>query len=97
MRQHAESGENLAGSIQAGGFLSPSMLWFVENGEAGGAPASALADVAKVYQQRLERAADKLCFFVQPIALLLLGLVVTAFAFAVLLPMYESLGRMWGG
>lgn len=97
MRASAESGESLTASIDATEFLSPTMMWFVETGEATGAPERSLEDVAHVYQQRLDRGVDRLSFFVQPLALLLLGLVVLGFAMVTLLPMYQGFSMFWGG
>lgn len=96
MRTRAESGENLTESVRAGDLLSPAMLWLVESGEAGGTVGTSLADVSRVYQQRFERSVDRLCFFVNPAALILIGLVVAGFCFAVLGPMYHSWSGLFG-
>jgi type IV pilus assembly protein PilC len=97
MRCQAEGGGNLAASVAAGGLISPGMLWFVEAGEAGGEPAKALADVADLYRQRLDRAVDRLCFLVPPVGTLLIGLPVLGFAVSFLGPMYEFYGNLMGG
>jgi type II secretory pathway component PulF len=83
--------------VAAGGLISPGMLWFVEAGEAGGEPAKALADVADLYRQRLDRAVDRLCFLVPPVGTLLIGLPVLGFAVSFLGPMYEFYGNLMGG
>jgi general secretion pathway protein F len=96
MRACAESGESLTDSVRAGDLISPAMLWLIESGEASGTVATSLADVGRVYQQRFERSADRLCFFVNPAALVLIGLIVAGFCVACLGPMYRSVSMFWG-
>jgi type II secretory pathway component PulF len=97
MRRRAETGENLAGSLDAGALLSPAMLWFVEVGESGGQPATALADVAELYRQRLDRAVDHVCVMITPLGMVVVGVVVLGFALALLGPMFEFYRSVMGG
>lgn len=98
MQDCAESGESLTESVRAGDLISPAMLWFVAAGEAGGTPATSLADVAGVYRQRLDRGVDRLCFLVTPILLLMTGFVVLGFAVAYLAPIFHYYKMvLWGG
>lgn len=93
MQSSAESGTGLAESVRAGEFLTPAMLWFLENGEASGTPARSLADIATIYRHRLDRGVDRMCFMVAPIGMLLTGLVVLWFAVAYLAPLFLGFQR----
>jgi general secretion pathway protein F len=90
MAQRAQTGANLTDSVTAGDLISPSLLSFIESGESTGAPEKGLIDVARIYRQRVERGADRLCSLVGPVSLGAVGLVVLAFAATVFGPMYSS-------
>ena len=95
MRVRAEAGSSLADSIGEGDLVSPAMMWFLEAGEASGTVATSLGDVAQVYQQRLDRSVERMCFLATPLALLSVGLVVLGFAVAYLVPIFVTYRRLF--
>ena len=93
MARRAREGGSLRQSLGAGALLPDSMLWFVEGAESE--PERGLADIAAVYQQRLEHRLDRTTLFLTPLAELLVGIIVLLFAVRLLAP---SLGTFhWIG
>ena len=84
MADVAERGGGLPESLDAGRIISPSLAWFIESSTDQRGAAEALEDVASIYRQRLERAADRSAVLAAPIAQVLIGLVVLGFALSYL-------------
>ncbi len=90
MRTEAEQGLGLRDSVGAGSLISPTLLWFLEAGESSGSPARSLSDIARIYERRLDRCVDRICFFATPLALAFVGLVVCTFALFYLAPIFGA-------
>lgn len=84
MADAAHGGASLAQSLVAGAVLAPSLAWIVESAEGRGAAPEALDDVARVYRDRLTRAADRAALWITPAAELAVGLGVLLVAYAFL-------------
>lgn len=96
MLGHAEAGESLSQSIRAGNLISPGLLFLLQSAERSATVPEALAEVARIYRQRLDRATDRLCTLVRPTAEILLGLVVMAFALAYMFPALQFVDGIFG-
>lgn len=94
MARTAAEGADLRESLAPGSMLPASMLWFVE-GNADD-PARGLDDIARLYEQRLDREVDRACLWLAPMIELLLGIVVLLFALRLLAPSYESVRTIMG-
>jgi general secretion pathway protein F len=80
MARIADGGGNLGDAVQAGDLISPSLSWFLQAAPSERSAAEALDDIASIYRQRLERAADRVAVLAAPVAQMLIGLVVLGFA-----------------
>jgi type II secretory pathway component PulF len=80
MAEAAEAGAGLPESIGSGALVSPSLAWFLEAASNERSAAEALEDIAAIYRQRLERAADRVAVLAAPVAQVLIGIVVLGFA-----------------
>lgn len=97
MLAQAEAGDTLSESIRAGNLVAPALLFLLQSAERSATVPEALAEVARIYRQRLERATDRLCTLVRPAAEILLGLVVMAFALAYMFPALQFVDRIFFG
>ncbi len=95
MYLHAEAGETMAESIRAGNLIAPGLLFLLKTAETCGTASVALAEVARIYRQRLERATDRLCTLIRPAAEILLGIVVMLFALAYVFPALHFVDRLF--
>lgn len=73
----------------AGQFCSPSVIALVRVGEESGRLDCAFGQVAKVYQQRLEGTSSLVTTLVQPLLMIVLGLMITGLIFAVYVPIFN--------
>jgi len=73
----------------AGRFCSPSIIALLRVGEESGRLDRAFGQVAKVYQQRLEATSSMVSTLVQPILMIVLGLMITGLIFAVYVPIFN--------
>jgi len=87
MALEAKDGSSLREVLS--GFLEPSLLWLVEAADGGPDTPRALADVADIYANRLDRSVDRLTTLVVPVAELVIGAVVLVFAFSFMIPLFE--------
>ena len=95
MVDHADGGETMTESIRAGNLIAPGLLFLLKTAETCGTVPDALAEVARIYRQRLERATDRLCTLIRPAAEILLGLVVMLFALAYVFPALHFVDRLF--
>lgn len=94
MAREAEAGGSLAESIGRGGLISPSLAWFLESTTSERGAADALEDIASIYRQRLERAADRVAVLAAPIAQVLIGIVVLGFALSYMSSAFRLSGQV---
>ena len=97
MAGSARAGEGLSDTLKSGGILEPSLLWLVSAAEGTEGIGEALEDVARLYEQRLDRGLERFAVLVRPAAELLIGVVVFAFAYSFLVPLLRSANAVFGG
>ncbi len=97
MLDRAESGDTMVESVRAGNLISPALMFLLRSAESCGTVPDALAEVARIYRQRLDRATDRLCMLIRPAAEVLLGIVVMLFALAYLFPALQFMEGIFGG
>jgi type II secretory pathway component PulF len=85
----AMAGAKLSEVLRESGTFDPTLLWLVEAAEGTRDLPRALDDVASVCGRRFERGADRLSVLVTPVAELVVGAVVFAFAYSFLAPLFE--------
>ena len=91
MADAAEQGAPFAEAIAAGDLIGADVAWLAEATTGGPAAAVALDDIGKVYRVRLDRAVERLCVLVVPVAELVVGLTVLAFAVSHLIASFEMI------
>lgn len=90
MAEQARAGLGLTEILRGDRTFAPTLLWLVEAMEGGGGTAQALDDIGEIYRQRLERAVDRVTTLVTPVAELVIGAVVFAFAYSFMVPLIEQ-------
>jgi general secretion pathway protein F len=79
-------GAGLAASLEG---LSPVMLELIDTGERSGRMVDVLGKAAHTYETEFDRQTQKALALLEPVMILLMGLVVGFIVFAVLLPMFQ--------
>jgi general secretion pathway protein F len=79
-------GAGLAASLEG---LSPVMLELIDTGERSGRMVDVLGKAADTYETEFDRQTQKALALLEPVMILLMGMVVGFIVFAVLLPMFQ--------
>jgi type IV pilus assembly protein PilC len=74
--------------------LPPSVQQLVMTGERTGTLSKILLKVAEIYEHKANETAQKLPIILEPMLMLIMGLLVGVVAFAVLLPIYGVVGKL---
>jgi type II secretory pathway component PulF len=85
----AAAGAKLSEVLRDAGTFDPTLLWLVEAAEGTRDLPRALDDVGTVCARRFERGVDRLSVLVTPLAELVIGAAVFAFAYSFLAPLFE--------
>jgi type II secretory pathway component PulF len=88
MAKASRDGAGLADAIRGSGIYPPSLVWLVSAAEARGAAADVVDDIAAIYRDRLARAVDRMSVVVVPAAQVVLGVVVFAFVYGTMSPIF---------
>jgi MSHA biogenesis protein MshG len=89
MRNGIERGETLTHTAQASGLFTPLILQMIEVGEKTGNIDNLLLQVAEVYEREVDYATKNLSVLLEPILLVIIGVMVLILAFGVFLPMWN--------
>lgn len=89
MRHGIERGETLTRTAQASGLFTPLILQMIEVGEETGKIDSLLLQVAEVYEREVDYATKNLSVLIEPILLVIIGIMVLILALGVFLPMWD--------
>jgi type II secretory pathway component PulF len=86
---HLESGESVSSVFEKSGVFSPMVLATITVAEETGNLPEALSEVAEAYESECEESIDILVSMVEPVMILLVGLLVGFIVSAVLLPVFQ--------
>lgn len=92
-RQRIESGENFAKSLE-GTFVSPLALKLLSVAEKSGSLQETLSYCADYYQRDVDYATKNLSSVVEPLLLIVVGILVALLAIAIILPVYQFTGSV---
>ncbi len=87
--QRVREGESLHGSLAAVGLLPELVLEMIEVGEASGALAPMLSSVAEFYEEDVQLRLSALLNLVEPLILVMMGIVVAFILIALYLPIFS--------
>ncbi len=91
-RQQVTQGRSLAEGLNAGGLFPSMVRRMVAVGEAGGALEEMLSRLAKAYEEETDQVMSTLTSMVEPVIIIIMGLVVGFIVLAVLLPIFDLSG-----
>jgi MSHA biogenesis protein MshG len=89
MRPACERGESMVRAARATGAFTPAVLQMVAVGEETGALGEMMEEIAGFYQKEVEFAVRGLAAQIEPILILVLGVMVLVIALGVFLPMWD--------
>ena len=84
-------GATLAEALREARFFPPGFVRMVEAGEASGTVSKAIAWVGRFYEMEVETALESFLAFLEPVVLMVMGLVVAITLLATMLPMVSAL------
>lgn len=87
--QKVEEGVTISGAIEQTGYFPVIALRMIGVGEASGALAEMLADVAEYYEEEVERRLDRLTTLIEPIMMLAMGLLIGGIVVAMYIPIFQ--------
>jgi len=93
MRESVERGDSVLRTAVASGIFTPVVLQMIAVGEETGSLDEMLSDVADFYQQEVEYELKTLSAQIEPLLIMLLGVLVLILALGVFLPIWD-LGRV---
>jgi MSHA biogenesis protein MshG len=89
MRESVERGESILRTATATGIFTPMVLQMVAVGEESGALDDMMGEVADMYQREVEYELKNLSAQIEPILIMLLGVLVLILALGVFLPIWD--------
>ncbi|MHB1397595.1 MAG: type II secretion system F family protein [Trichloromonadaceae bacterium] len=87
--QRVEEGTTISAAIEQTGYFPVIALRMIGVGEASGALAEMLADVAEYYEEEVERRLDRLTTLIEPIMMLAMGLLIGGIVVAMYIPIFQ--------
>lgn len=87
--QSVREGESLAAAMRARGVFPDVAVKMTEVGESTGSLQEMLASVAEFYDEEVETTMDRFITLVEPLLLIVMGLVIAALLLALYLPLFE--------
>ena len=94
MRDGIEKGDSISRTAAATGLFTPLVLQMINVGEETGAIDQLLQETAEHYDAEVQYALDNLSAAIEPIVIVILGIMVLVLAFGVFLPMWNLSGVM---
>lgn len=87
--QRVEEGVTISSAIEQTGYFPVIALRMIGVGEASGALAEMLADVAEYYEEEVERRLERLTTLIEPIMMLAMGLLIGGIVVAMYIPIFQ--------
>lgn len=95
LKEEVTRGVSLGNAFKHQGDVFPYMLSSMVNvGEKTGKTDSILIDLADFYEEEINNSLKNLVSLIEPLLLLVMGVVVAAIAFAIILPIYQLVGSV---
>lgn len=92
--QRVEEGTTISSAIEQTGYFPVIALRMIGVGEASGALAEMLADVAEYYEEEVERRLDRLTTLIEPIMMMAMGLLIGGIVVAMYIPIFQLAGTV---
>ncbi|MBE7939296.1 MULTISPECIES: type II secretion system F family protein [Ramlibacter] len=89
MRRGVERGEVMSRVMRTSGIFSPLELQLIQVGERTGEVDRAVEDIAEMYTEEVEYAVDRLSQSIEPILLVLMGVLVLILILGIFLPLWD--------
>ncbi|UCG58960.1 MAG: type II secretion system F family protein [Phycisphaerales bacterium] len=89
VKDSVSKGDNIASSIRKTGLFPPVVFHIMATGQIGGNLEDGLIDIAEMYDREVEMTTKTLTSLLEPMILLIMGLVVGFIVLAILLPIFE--------
>jgi MSHA biogenesis protein MshG len=96
MRNGIERGESILRTASAAGVFNPLVLQMIAVGEETGEVDAMMEDVANLYQREVELEVEGLAAKVEPVLLVVMGILVLILALGIFLPMWQLAGAARG-
>ena len=88
-RQNIKEGESLAAPLKRSGLIPPLATHMIAVGEKSGELEGMLIRVSQVYDSEVETSVNQLTALLEPIMIVVMGIVVLFIVLAILLPIFE--------
>jgi MSHA biogenesis protein MshG len=89
MRRDIEAGDSLTGAAHATGLFTPLILQMIAVGEETGSVEATLSEVAAYYEREVDFDLKRITDLIEPIMIVVVGILVLGLALGVYLPMWE--------
>ena len=97
MRDGVERGENITRTASATGLFPPLVIQMISVGEETGAVDNLLLEVAEYYEREVDYDLKNLSSAIEPILIVVIGIIVMILALGVFLPMWDLASAARGG
>ncbi len=92
--RRVEEGSALADSLDRTGFFPPLALRMVNVGENSGSLTEMLGDIAEYYESEVERRLTRLTTMIEPVMMMIMGLVIAFIVVAMYIPIFQLAGTV---
>lgn len=89
INQQIESGNSLSASLTSAGLFPDTSLQIIQAAEASGNLSDMLNEVASYHEQRVDYSLSKIMGFIEPLIMLLMGVIVGGIIFVMYLPIFN--------
>ncbi len=89
LQDHIKNGENISTALEKTECFSPLALDMIKVGETSANLEGMLFDIADVYRQRVQTRVDRFVSLIEPVIIVLMGLVVAGMLLSVYLPIFN--------
>ncbi len=92
--KHINEGQSMAVAMKKSWDFPPLMIQLIRAGEISGSLEEMLAKIAEIYENLLESSMDSLTSILEPVVILIMGLVVGYIVVSVLIPIFQMTGAI---
>ena len=92
--RRVEEGSSLSDSLSRTGFFPPLALRMVNVGETSGSLTEMLGDIADYYEAEVEQRLTKLTTMIEPILMMVMGLMIAFIIIAMYVPIFQLAGTV---
>jgi len=93
-RKSIEAGKTISAPLQATGVFPPTVTQMIAVGEETGALDTMLSKIADFYEDEVDTAVDNLMALLEPVMIVLLGVVIGGIVISMYLPMFELINKI---